>query len=358
MVFPPLWDTIDAPPLGPAVLAGALRGAAIRSAFFDVNRDFYGWLLSDESLSWLVDVASSAGASEEQAQIERLRALPHSQREATSDRLAAAFGLATSLGMAERPYLARYLSVHGPNLVALETSRGCWGHCRYCNYVQLNRGYRGKPMEQVAAEVIELQTRAPGVRISFVDDTLAPQRAIRLAQTIAELSRKLGHPIEWEGCFRPDAGLDGAQCRELHASGMYRVFIGFDAATAGMLQEIDKRATLSELRGLVANLLAANIVVSGNFIVGLPGEAESDRRAVLELINELGLDRSQVTASLFGLVRGSWYYGHIDDMGWPVDWVSRVKANDVLTDFLPTPQVRRHRSPGNRAARVLGRDPS
>ncbi|MGC4067144.1 MAG: hypothetical protein QM784_21395 [Polyangiaceae bacterium] len=120
---------------------------------------------------------------------------------------------------------------------------------------------------------------------------------------------------------------------------MHRVFIGFDAATEGMLLEIDKRATLTDVRKLVRNLLAADIVVSGNFIVGLPGEVESDRRAVLDLIDELGLDPNHVTASLFGLVRGSWYYAHLDEMGWPAEWVARVKENDVLTDFLPTPRL-------------------
>jgi radical SAM superfamily enzyme YgiQ (UPF0313 family) len=121
---------------------------------------------------------------------------------------------------------------------------------------------------------------------------------------------------------------------------MHRVFIGFDAATEGMLLEIDKRATLAQVRTLVRNLLDVDIVVSGNFIVGLPGEVESDRRAVLDLIEELGLDPNHVTASLFGLVRGSWYYAHIDEMGWPAEWVARVKENDVLTDFLPTPRVK------------------
>ena len=228
-----------------------------------------------------------------------------------------------------------------PTWVSLESSRGCWARCRYCNYTQLNRGYRTKPIEQVAAEVRDAQTRAPGTQVSFVDDTIAPKRALQLAATFAQLSAELGHLIEWEGCLRPDAGLDKAECQELRSGGMRRVFIGFEEATDRMLKEIDKRATLDELRVLVGNLQAANIVVSGNFIVGLPGEAESDRRAVLNLVEELGLDRLQVTASLFGLVRGSWYYAHLDEMGWPKEWVARVRANDVLTDFLPTPRCER-----------------
>src|SRR5512133_1410353 len=505
LVFPPLWDTIDAPPLGPAVLAGALRHAGLASAFFDINLDFYGWLHADETLTELTNALcapSSEGSvgeslEEERAQLQALMALPESARRSSPNRVSALYALAASLGMSARPllgpqrYLAgidssrvrmaeltgaepraavaafwhQWMSEHigaiaamkphlvamtvshvgqllpaaalahrlrrilpqtkflaggpycttiatsdvdvsalftafdavglGPGdevivsaarhpaelprdmdglwvrgaprpplgkpaptspdysvmpleryccgdqlpLIPLEASRGCWARCRYCNYVGLNRGYRTKPIEQIIAEVLDVQTRVPGAPISFVDDTIAPKRALLLATSLADLSVQLARRVQWEGCMRPDSGLDLEQCQSLRAGGMHRVFIGFDAATEGMLLEIDKRATLSQVRTLVRNLLAADIVVSGNFIVGLPGEVESDRRAVLDLIEELGLNPNHVTASLFGLVRGSWYYAHIDDMGWPAEWVARVKENDVLTDFVPTPRL-------------------
>jgi radical SAM superfamily enzyme YgiQ (UPF0313 family) len=498
------------------VLAGALRNAGLSSTFVDVNLDFYGWLLADETLTGLEKVLSSGEvtveAEEEHAQLLELLGCSEDARRISPHRTAALFALAASLGMSARPllgpqrYLAgidssrvrmaeltsvepqspvaafwhRWMDEHvaaiaamhprlvamtvshvgqllpaaalahrlrrllpeatflaggpycttmassdvdvsalftafdavglGPGdevivraaqgpaelpldmdglwvrgaprpslgkpapsspdfsviplenyrsgdrlpLIPLEASRGCWARCRYCNYIGLNRGYRTKPIEQVMAEVLDVQARLPGAPISFVDDTIAPKRALLLAQSLTELSTRLASPVRWEGCMRPDSGLDLVQCQTLRDGGMHRVFIGFDAATEGMLLEIDKRATLADVRTLVRNLLAADIVVSGNFIVGLPGEVESDRRAVLELIDELGLDPNQVTASLFGLVRGSWYYAHLDEMGWPAEWVARVKENDVLTDFLPTPRL----NPKKRLPVLRNRDAS
>ncbi|MBN2191688.1 MAG: B12-binding domain-containing radical SAM protein [Polyangiaceae bacterium] len=497
LVFPPLWDTLGAPPLGPAVLAGALRGAALPRVFHDLNLDFFSWLFADETLAELLSAARVAEATEELAELERLLGTQGRRRAVGPGRAAAVFVLATSLGMQSRPLLgpSRYLAgIHSsrvrlaelvsatpegsvaafwqrwmdarvasvaegrPHLVAitvshvgqllpaaslahrlrrllpevpilaggpycttmattdvdltplfaafdgigvgpgeevivraaqsapilpgdapglwiaggsrpplgkpapaspdyaalpldrygegehapwilLETSRGCWARCRYCNYRALNRGYRVKPVEQVAAEVADVQQRLPGASVSFVDDTIAPRRALAVARAVARVSMAIGRTIEWEGCLRPDAGLGIDACRALRAGGMHRVFIGFDAATEAMLQEIDKRATLDQIRALVRNLRMAGIVVSGNFIVGLPGETEVDQLAILDLIEDLELDPSQVTTSLFGLVRGSWYYAHLDEMGWPAEWVARVKANDALTDFLPTPRV-------------------
>ncbi len=141
--------------------------------------------------------------------------------------------------------------------------------------------------------------------------------------------------MRWAGCLRLDAGLDAAQCRALAAGGMWRVFIGLDAASQDLLDGIDKRVTVPEIRELVGNYKAAGITVAGNFILGLPGETRAARDAILPLMEELGLDPEHVTTSLFSLVRGSWYYDHIDELGWPPEWVQHVRANDVLTDFLP-----------------------
>jgi radical SAM superfamily enzyme YgiQ (UPF0313 family) len=235
--------------------------------------------------------------------------------------------------------LERYFAADRPRY-PLESSRGCWAACRYCNYPALNRGYRVKPVEQIVAEVTAVHDRHPGAEITFVDDTILPRRALVMAEVIGELAAARGHAAPWSGCLRPDAGLDAAQCRALAAGGMWRVFVGLDAATQDLLDGIDKRVTLDAIRELVGNYKAAGIIVAGNFILGLPGETLAARDAVLPLMEELGLDREHVTTSLFALVRGSWYYDHIDELGWPEDWVRQVRANDVLTDFLPAYSLR------------------
>jgi radical SAM superfamily enzyme YgiQ (UPF0313 family) len=230
--------------------------------------------------------------------------------------------------------LARYFAASGPKY-PLESSRGCWAQCRYCNYPALNRGYRVKGIDQITAEVSAIHDRHPGAEITFVDDTILPKRALAMAEAVGRLAAERGHRAPWSGCLRPDAGLDAAQCQALAAGGMWRVFIGLDAATQDLLDGIDKRVTVAEIRALVGHFKAAGIVVAGNFILGLPGETLAARDAILPLMEELGLDPEHVTTSLFALVRGSWYYDHIEELGWPDEWVRQVRANDVLTDFLP-----------------------
>ncbi len=499
LVYPPLWDSVDSPPLGPAVLAGSLRAAGIDTRFVDLNLEFHEWMFADETLAWLLEHARAAGHRDEAAGLEHLLGLPAAQRVARPERTAPLMALAYALGMQARPVLGpqrflvgvdssrvrlgdlletggepqprmafwrawladrvgaireqepalvamtisyvgqllpailiaqelrrgpgpaprvivggpwcthqavsgvdvsplfsvfdgigvgpgeqviarvaasapelprdlpglwcqggrrpeldkpapaspdfsampleRYFAAGGPRY-PLESSRGCWAACRYCNYPALNRGYRVKGLEQVVAEVTEIHERHPGAEITFVDDTILPKRALLMAEALGGLAAARGHAVRWSGCLRPDAGLDAAQCRALAAGGMWRVFIGLDAATQDLLDGIDKRVTVAEIRELVGHYKAAGIIVAGNFILGLPGETLAARDAVSALMDELGLDREHVTTSLFALVRGSWYYDHIDELGWPEEWVRQVRANDVLTDFLPAYSLR------------------
>jgi hypothetical protein len=497
LVYPPLWDSVDSPPLGPAVLAGSLRAAGVDARFVDLNLEFHEWLFADETLAHLLAYARAHAHAEEVSGLEALLGLPVAVRVARPERTAPLMALAYSLGMGGRPVLgpqrflvgvdsskirlrdlldrtdpqprmafwAAWIAAHarsiaalepalvamtisyvgqllpaimiaqelrrsspaprvivggpwcthqavsgidvsplfsvfdgigvgpgdqviaraaasapdlpdelpglwcrgrrrpeldrpapvspdfsgmpleryfaaGPPRYPLESSRGCWAACRYCNYPALNRGYRVKGIEQIVAEVTEIHDRHPGAEITFVDDTILPKRALVMAEAIGQLAAARGHPAPWSGCLRPDAGLDAAQCRALAAGGMWRVFIGLDAATQDLLDGIDKRVTLAEIRELVTNYKAAGITVAGNFILGLPGETLAARDAVLPLMEELGLDREHVTTSLFALVRGSWYYEHLDELGWPDEWVRQVRGNDVLTDFLPAYSLR------------------
>lgn len=499
LVYPPLWDSVDSPPLGPAVLAGALRAAGVAAQFIDLNLVFHEWMFADATLAWLLEQAQSGEHPEEAAGIEKLQALPVAQRIAQPERTAPLMALSYALGMRGRPVLGpqrflvgvdssrvrlgellaagaapeprmafwtEWIAAHAapvaalaPKLVAitisyvgqllpailiaqelkrtvspapavivggpwcthqavsgvdvsplfsvfdgigvgpgdhvvqrcaatapeipgdlpglwvrgrrrpeldrppptspdftnmpldryfaalgprypLESSRGCWAACRYCNYPALNRGYRVKPIEQVVAEVTQIHDRHPGAEITFVDDTILPKRALVMAEELGRLAAARGHSVRWSGCLRPDAGLDAAQCRALAAGGMWRVFIGLDAATQDLLDGIDKRVTVPEIRELVGNYKAAGITVAGNFILGLPGETLAARDAVPAMMAELGLDPEHVTTSLFALVRGSWYYDHIEELGWPDEWVRQVRANDVLTDFLPAHSLR------------------
>lgn len=510
LVYPPLWDSVDSPPLGPAVLAGALRAAGLESRFYDLNLTWHEWLFSDETLEQLLAHARHHDHQEEAAGLAHLLGVAVDKRVAEPQRTAPLMELAFSLGMQNRPVLGpqRFLTgvdsskvrladllglgdggveppprtafwqqwiganiapilearpsllamtisyvgqllpailiaqavkrravaeglpvprviVGGPwcthqavsgvdvsplfsvfdgigvgpgdHVVAraaeaaaagaeqlpgdvpglwcpgrrrpeldrpaptspdftgmpllryfaadrprypLESSRGCWASCRYCNYPSLNRGYRVKPIEQILTEVEEIHDRHPGAEITFVDDTILPKRALLMAEAIGKMAEARNIKAPWSGCLRPDAGLDAAECRSLAAGGMWRVFIGLDAASQDLLDGINKRATVEQIRELVGNYQAAGITVAGNFILGLPGETLEARDKILPMMEELGLDPQHVTTSLFALVRGSWYYDHVEELGWPAEWVRQVRANDVLTDFLPAYSLR------------------
>src|SRR5262245_41802554 len=105
LVYPPLWDSVDSPPLGPAVLAGALKAAGAEARFVDLNLEFHEWLLADETLAWLLDQARAGEMRDELPGLEHLLTLPPATRIAQPERTAPLMALARSLGMVGRPVL-------------------------------------------------------------------------------------------------------------------------------------------------------------------------------------------------------------------------------------------------------------
>jgi hypothetical protein len=105
LVYPPLWDSVDSPPLGPAVLAGALRAAGVDCCFFDLNLELHEWMFSDETLARLLEHAAAHGHAEETAGLVRLLGVAVERRVAQPERTAPLMALAYSLGMKSRPVL-------------------------------------------------------------------------------------------------------------------------------------------------------------------------------------------------------------------------------------------------------------
>src|SRR5262249_45171177 len=94
LVYPPLWDSVDSPPLGPAVLAGALRQAGAAVQFVDLNLAFHDWLFADQTLAGLMAHARARELRDEVVGLERLLEVPAAMRVARPERTAPLMALA------------------------------------------------------------------------------------------------------------------------------------------------------------------------------------------------------------------------------------------------------------------------
>lgn len=173
---------------------------------------------------------------------------------------------------------------------------GCSKYCTFCA-VPATRGPEvSRPAGEVLAEVAHLA--AQGVReINLLGQNVnayndgGADLAFLIEQVAAlpEIGRvrfTTSHPTEVTprliGAFREIPKLVG----HLHLP----VQSGSDA----VLKQMNRRHTVAEYRDTVAALRAArpNLSISSDFIVGFPGETDSDFHATLDLIDQIGFDLS------------------------------------------------------------------
>jgi len=227
----------------------------------------------------------------------------------------------------------------------VQTSRGCPYSCIYCDIPALGEGrWRQRSPQHVLGELEQLS--AAGYRSIYLTDDhflINRQRITAICNGIIERGLK----IRW-GCEgRADAlGIElfpllrRAQCTFLA--------FGVEAGTQKVLDRLKKKQTLAQVEHAVREAKRHGIErVHGFFVVGCPGETESDIRASFRFAARLELDT-------FGFNRLCAYRGTplwqeylergiIDD---DRDWYKWFKCTDVDPTALPSEVVNRLRARG------------
>ncbi len=170
-----------------------------------------------------------------------------------------------------------------PTVASIITSRGCPWRCAYCyNQFVNRRSFRAHSPQKVLAAVGELKERYGVGAVIIEDDCFFADRKRGL-----EIVRGLGIP--WNVSIRASEIVKwGAGfLAEIAASGCQEIRIGAESGSPRMLELLEKDITVDDIRGAVRLCLDAGIRPCLNFMIGLPGESEADRRATLDLMDEL-----------------------------------------------------------------------
>jgi radical SAM superfamily enzyme YgiQ (UPF0313 family) len=186
---------------------------------------------------------------------------------------------------------SHYLCVHKMPLWAVETSRGCPYRCAFCSiWKHHGRTLRLRDIGHVADDFAQV-----GHNVFVVDDLFfAPSaRSLELAR---ELVRR-GIRKDWmlvqarlDTVMRHAALL--AEWRPV--ARQFDLFFGFEAPTNQGLESLDKQMNVSALEEGVRVAKSYRFGVTGNFVVD-PDWGEADFRALWDLVDRLGLERSGYT---------------------------------------------------------------
>jgi hypothetical protein len=181
-----------------------------------------------------------------------------------------------------------------PHLAAY-TSRSCPFQCSFCTETVYWGKYRKKSVSQVVKELTELYTKYKSQLFLMCDSLLNP-----VITELAHELQKTDLSLYWDGYLRADhQAFDDENVLLWRRGGFYRARLGIESGSPHVLELMDKNISIDQIKGTISGLARLGIKTTTYWVVGHPGETETDFQQTLELISQLGDDIYEAWCSPF-----------------------------------------------------------
>ena len=179
----------------------------------------------------------------------------------------------------------------------LTVQEGCDKFCTFCVVPYTRGAERSRPVAEVEAEARRLaaggaaEITVLGQNVNAYHGADTGNAAVGLGGLLRRLAAIPGLArLRYTTSHPRDVDRELAEAHRDVAEVMPYVHLPVQAGSDSVLRSMNRRHTAAEYRGAVELLRAArpDIALSGDFIVGFPGETEADFEATLELVREVG----------------------------------------------------------------------
>ena len=193
-----------------------------------------------------------------------------------------------------RPYLEAWRAHHGTSAVSISTMRGCPYTCRWCSRAVYGGSYRRRSPRLVVDEIAGIVERYHPDSLWFVDDVFTINHRWVEEYTLEVEKRDLRVPYE---CITRADRLNERVVKLLRRSGCFRIWIGAESGSQKILDAMDRRVTVEQVRDMI-QLSKRHGIETGTFIMlGYPGETEADIEATIEHLKRADPDQFTITVS-------------------------------------------------------------
>lgn len=193
-------------------------------------------------------------------------------------------------------------------LLPAYTSRGCVYQCSFCAETIYWKKYRKKSVFNIA-DTFEKMSKKYDKNILLLTDCLINPVVTELSEEI--IKRRLS--VYWDVYLKVDDRVCDPEFTFLwRKGGFYRARLGIESGSQKVLDLIDKRITLEQIKKAIRCLANAGIKTTTYWIAGHPGETEEDYQMTLDLLDELHEDIYEAEADPFRY----FYNGQVDADKW------------------------------------------
>jgi len=198
---------------------------------------------------------------------------------------------------------------HGYSSTSLITARGCPYVCKWCSHSVFGYTHRRRAPEDVVDEVSWLIERYDPDQLWYADDvlTINPRWFLRYA----ELLKNRGIQVPFECISRADR-LNESVIDALVDSGCRRLWIGSESGSQLILDGMERRTEVDDIRIKTKMLQSVGIEVGMFIMLGYVGEEESDIKATIDHLKRANPDIFLTTVSY--PIKGTRYYEEVEEM--------------------------------------------
>jgi magnesium-protoporphyrin IX monomethyl ester (oxidative) cyclase len=175
------------------------------------------------------------------------------------------------------------------NIVA---SRGCPYACTFCYKAIFGNRWRGRNPQSILNEIKGLQEKYSIEGIYFMDDNFCINKS--WVKALCKKLRKLKQVVWATGGIRADL-INRDILRDMKKSGCRWVGIGVESGDPQILQKINKKVTIKQIKNAFEICHKEGIFAHGFFMIGYPDETMQSFTKTIQLIKTIRPDDAYIS---------------------------------------------------------------
>ena len=211
------------------------------------------------------------------------------------------------VGINIKEYQDAWKKKHNQDAVSISTMRGCPYTCKWCSRAVYGLTYRRRSPEKVVEEMKLIKESYNPDSIWFVDDvfTISHKWLFEFNKQLKKNSLK----INYECITRADR-MNEEVVSVMKDSGCYRVWIGAESGSQKIIDAMDRRVKVDQVREMI-QLTKKYAIEAGTFIMlGYPGETEKDIEETIKHLKQSNPDQFTITVAY--PIKGTEFYQEIE----------------------------------------------